>query len=84
MFAVLPLVGGMILGLLARRRTAIALQVVLFAIAAIAMALSAPDHGGSYTDAFWLVPILVLVSAVTLGAGLWIARRRASREQTRA
>jgi hypothetical protein len=84
MFALLPLVGGLILGLLARRRIAIALQAVFFAIAAIAMTVSAPDHGGSYTDAFWLVPILALVSAATLGAGLWIGRRRASREQTRA
>jgi hypothetical protein len=84
MFALLPLVGGLILGLLARRRIAIALQVVFVAVAAVAMTLSAPDHGGTYTDAFWLVPILALVSAATLGAGLWIARRRASREQTRA
>ncbi len=45
------------------------------------MTVSAPDHGGSYTDAFWLAPILALVSAATLVAGLWTARRRISREQ---
>ena len=82
MFGLLPLVGGLILGLLARRRVAIAIQVVFFAVAAVAMTISAPDHGGSYTDAFWLVPILALVSAATLAAGLWIAGRRASRQQT--
>ena len=84
MFALLPLVGGLILGLLARRHLAIAIQVVFFAVAvaAVAMTVSAPDHGGSYTDAFWLVPILALVSAATLAAGLWIVRRRASRQQT--
>ncbi|TCC44829.1 hypothetical protein E0H73_45260 [Kribbella pittospori] len=83
MFALLPLVGGLILGLLARRRTAIALQTVFFAVAAVVMTLSAPNHGGAYTDAFWLVPILALVSAATLGAGLWLARRRSPRAPTR-
>jgi hypothetical protein len=83
MFALLPLVGGLLLGLLARRRIAIALQVVFFTVAAAAMTASAPDHGGTYADALWLVPILALVSAATLSAGLWIARRRAQRLQTR-
>jgi Sec-independent protein secretion pathway component TatC len=82
MFALLPIVGGLILGLLAPRRLAIAIQVVFLAIAAVAMTISAPDHGGSYTDAFWLVPILALASAATLAAGFWIARRRAARQQT--
>jgi hypothetical protein len=82
MFALLPIVGGLILGLLAPRRIAIALQVVFLAVAAVALTVSAPNHGGSYTDAVWLVPTLTLVSAATLATGLWIARRRASREQT--
>lgn len=79
MFALLPLIGGIILGLLAPRRLAIALQVVFFAVAAIAMTASAPDHGGTYADAYWLVPLLAVVSAATLALGLWIARRNATR-----
>jgi len=61
------------------RRIPITVQIVFFAIAiaiaAVAMTVSAPDHGGTYADAYWLVPVLALVSAATLGAGLWIARR---------
>jgi len=81
MFALLPLIGGLLLGLLAPCRTAIALQVVFVAIAAAAVTISAPDHGGSYTDGLWIVPVLALLSAATLAAGLWIARRNASRRQ---
>lgn len=79
MFALLPLIGGFLAGLLAPRRLAIALQIVFFGIAATAMTMSAPDHGGSYTDAYWLVPILALISAAALAAGWWIARRNAAR-----
>jgi hypothetical protein len=65
-FALPPLTGGLILGLLAPRRIAIAIQIAFFAIAAVALTASAPDHGGSYTDAFWIIPVLALLSAATL------------------
>jgi hypothetical protein len=81
MFALLPLTGGLILGLLAPRRIAIAVQIAFFAIAAVALTASAPDHGGSDTDAFWIIPVLALLSAATLVTGLWFARRNASRRQ---
>jgi hypothetical protein len=39
------------------------------------LTLTAPDHGGSYSDGFLIAPALAVVSALTLLAGLWIRRR---------
>ncbi len=69
MFALLPLLGGPLLGWLAPRRTAIALQTVLFAIAVAILAITAPDHGGSHRDIVWIAPILAVLSAATLLLG---------------
>jgi hypothetical protein len=41
---------------------------VFLAVAAVALTVSAPDHGGSHTEAVWLLPILALVSAATPAA----------------
>ena len=45
MLAVLPIVGGVLLGWLASRRVAILLQLVFVAVASAAIIGSAPDHG---------------------------------------
>jgi hypothetical protein len=75
MFALLPLVGGLLLGWLAPRRIAIPVQVVFYAIATAMLVMSAPDHGGRYRDGLWLGPALAVVSAVALLLGFWLARR---------
>ncbi|HEV7647679.1 MAG TPA: hypothetical protein VGP26_05935 [Actinophytocola sp.] len=76
MFALLPIIGGVLAGWLAPRRLAIVLQVVFWAIAVAVLTLTAPDHGGDYRDMFLIAPALALLSAGTLLLGLWIARRR--------
>lgn len=53
---------------------------MFFAVAAIAVTVSAPDHGGTYADAYWLVSILAALWAATLAAALWTACRNASRQ----
>ena len=76
MFLLLPLVGGVLAGWLAPRRTAIALQVAFAVIAATVVTLSAPEHGSDYSVVVWVVPITVVVSVVGLGVGLFLRRRR--------
>jgi hypothetical protein len=76
MFLLLPLVGGMLAGWLAPRRTAIAIQVAFAVIAATVVTLSAPWHGSDYGIVVWVVPITVVVSAIGLGVGLLLRRRR--------
>jgi hypothetical protein len=79
MFALLPLVGGLLLGLLAPRRTAIAAQILLCGLAVALLTSSAPDHGGSYRDIVWIAPVLALASAGALLLGFWCARVTARR-----
>jgi hypothetical protein len=74
MFALLPLVGGPLLGWLAARRTAIALQAVLFAVAVAMLTISAPDHGGSHADIVWIAPVLAVVSVGALLLGFRFGR----------
>jgi peptidoglycan/LPS O-acetylase OafA/YrhL len=76
MFALLPLIGGVLLGWLAPRRIAIPAQIALFAIALTMLTLSAPDHGATYSDAFWMGPALALISAGTLLIGFRLAQRK--------
>jgi len=76
MFALLPIVGGVLLGWLAPRVAAIVTQAVFFVIAVFILTESAPEHGGSYSDGFLIAPALAVVSALTLLAGFWIRRRR--------
>jgi hypothetical protein len=83
MFALLPLIGGVLLGWLAPRRVAIPAQVLLFGIAITMLTLSAPDHGASYRDSLWVGPGLAIVSAGTLFAGFWLARRTGRRTTAR-
>jgi predicted lysophospholipase L1 biosynthesis ABC-type transport system permease subunit len=83
MFAILPIVGGVLLGLFAPRRAAVGGQIALWAIAAAVLTATAPRHGGSYADGWLIAPALAVVSALTLLAGLYLARRRAARTVTR-
>jgi hypothetical protein len=79
MFALLPLIAGILLGWLAPRRVAIVAQVLCYAIAVTILTLTAPDHGGRYLDVVWIAPVLAVVSVATLLIGLWLARRAAAR-----
>jgi hypothetical protein len=79
MFALLPIIGGVLLGRFAPRGVAVAVQVLLFAIAATILTLTAPEHGGSYTDGYLIVPATAAVSALTLLLGIWLRSRTASR-----
>ena len=75
MFALLPLIGGVLAGWLAPRRTAIVLQVLFYLVAVAALTVSAPSHGGDHGDIVWIAPALAVVSAGTLLIGLWLGRR---------
>lgn len=76
MFALLPLLGGVLLGWLAPRKAAIAVQIVFYAVAATVLTLTAPSHGGHYSDGIVIGIALAAVSAGTLYLGFWIGRRR--------
>lgn len=82
MFAILPIVGGVLLGWLASRRVAVLLQVAFVALAAFVVIYSAPDHGHSRASAWWLAPVIAMLGAVSLAAGFRIARHRADRTGT--
>lgn len=76
MFLLLPLVGGILAGWLAPKRTAIWLQVAFGVIAATVMTASAPMHGSDYGVVVWVVPITILVSVLGLALGFFVRRRR--------
>jgi hypothetical protein len=76
MFALLPIVGGLLLGWLAPRTIAIAVQIAFYAIAVAMLTLTAPNHGGQYSDGILIGLGLAVVSAGTLFLGFWLARRR--------
>jgi hypothetical protein len=76
MFLLLPLVGGALVGWLAPRRKAIALQIAFAVIAASVVTLSAPKHGADYGIVVWVVPITIVVSLVGLSLGLLMRRHR--------
>lgn len=79
MSAVLPLVGGLMLGrFVSNRRVAIAIQAVLFAIAATVLIASAPSHGSSYGIGVLLAAILAPASIATFALGtVWQHRTAA-------
>jgi uncharacterized protein (TIGR03382 family) len=76
MFLLLPLIGGMLAGWLAPKRTAMGIQVAFALIAATVVTASAPMHGADYGIVVWVVPITIAVSVVGLGVGLLVRRRR--------
>ena len=82
MFALLPVIGGLLAGWLAPRKVAIALQILFYAVAVTVLTVSAPDHGGDYGDIVWIAPALAIVSTGTFLVGLWLGRRSARRGAT--
>ena len=76
MLLLLPLLGGVLAGWLASKRTAIALQVAFAIVAATVVTLSAPSHGADYGIVVWVVPITVVVALVSLELGFILRRRR--------
>ena len=79
MLAILPLVGGILLGWLASRRVAILVQILFVAVASAVIISTAPDHGHTSASMWWVVPVLAGLGALSLLAGFWIAGRRAGR-----
>ena len=76
MALLLPLIGGILAGWLAPKRTAVALQALFAVIAATVVTLSAPQHGSSYGIVVWVVPITIAVAALGLYIGFLVRRRR--------
>jgi hypothetical protein len=74
MFALLPILGGLLAGWRASPRTAIALQAVFYVVAVTMITLSAPDHGRSYRDMILIAPALAVISIATLLIGLRLGR----------
>jgi hypothetical protein len=83
-FALLPLLGGLLLGWLVPRRIAITAQTILSAIAVAILTISAPHHGGSYRDTLWIGPALALVGAAALLGGFRLRRATARRSSSTA
>ena len=75
MFAILPLVGGVLAGWKLQRRAAIVTQIVLWAIAVTVLTLTAPQHGESYSIGLVIGPALAVVSAGTLALGVVVRSR---------
>lgn len=76
MALLLPILGGVLAGWLAPKRTAILLQVAFAVIAATVVTTSAPKHGEDYGIVVYVVPITVVVSVAALYAGFVLRRRR--------
>lgn len=79
MFAVLPIIGGILLGWLASRRIAVLLEILFVTVASAAIIGSAPDHGHTRASVWWVPPLLLALGALSLAVGFWIASRRAGR-----
>jgi hypothetical protein len=77
MFALLPVLGGFLVGWLAPRRIAVPAEIALFAVGAVVFVLSSPNHGTSYLDGTLLCIPVAAVSAGTTALGLWLRRRHA-------
>jgi len=76
MCLLLPLLGGVLAGWLAPKRTALLLQVAFAVIAATVVTASAPKHGADHGIVVYVVPITVVVSVAALYAGFMLRRRR--------
>jgi hypothetical protein len=82
MFALLPLIGGLLLArFVASRRTVVGLELILFALAAAVLINTAPDHGHSYGAGGVLSVVLAPLCVLTVVIGtLW--RNRSVVDQT--
>ena len=71
MIAVLPLLGGLLLGrFVANRGVAVGLQVAFFAIAAVVLIATAPDHAASHGEGALFAAVLAPISIATFVLGV--------------
>lgn len=80
MAALLPLIGGVLLARFATRRaTVIAVEILLYALAAAVLIATAPNHGHSYTSGVILSAVLAPLCALAVVLGsLWRNRSATS------
>lgn len=76
MFAIVPLITGVALGLTAPRRTAVIAQIVFYVLAAAVLVATAPSHDATRAEGALLALALLPLAALSLGAGLLIRSRR--------
>jgi drug/metabolite transporter (DMT)-like permease len=74
--ALLPLIAGILLArLVTRREVVIGVEVALFALAAIVLVSTAPDHGNSHAAGALMAAVLAPLCALTVVLGtLWRGR----------
>jgi ribose/xylose/arabinose/galactoside ABC-type transport system permease subunit len=82
MFALLPLVGGILLArFLGSRSTVVGVEIAFFAIAAAVLIATAPDHGHGYGAGVLLSVVLAPLCALAVVLGtVW--RNRSARTET--
>lgn len=73
MFALLPLIGGLLLArFVADRRTVVGIEVLFFAIAAAVLIATAPNHGADYGTGVLLSAVLAPLCALVIVVGtIW-------------
>ena len=72
MFAILPLLGGFLLGRFASRRVAITGQTIFYALAAAVIIVTSPAHHASHSSGAILALVLAPLSAASvLGGFFW-------------
>ncbi len=76
MIAIVPIVAGVALGLTAPRRTAVAVQSVLYIVAAVVLVVTAPQHDSTTAGGALFALGVLPLAALSLGAGLLIRARR--------
>jgi hypothetical protein len=76
MAALLPLLGGLFLArFMARRSLVIGVDVVLYALAAVTITTTAPDHSSTYGTGLLLSAALAPICGLTVLLGLQWRRR---------
>jgi drug/metabolite transporter (DMT)-like permease len=83
MLAVLPLIGGLLLGRFVNDlRFAAAIQAAFYAVAAAVLISTAPDHSSTHAKGAVLALVLAPVAAATLYLGrIWQQRATTARGQ---
>jgi drug/metabolite transporter (DMT)-like permease len=79
MLAVLPLLGGLLLGrFVANRRVAAAGQAAFYVLAAVVLIATAPSHGSSHSEGALLALVLAPAAAATFALGIFWKTRSVS------